>query len=75
MAERLRKHHQDDVRRKIQVSQLINVLQDNALGKTEITDGRRQSAKILLDKSISNAPTELKGEFEADVTVTWLGKS
>jgi len=37
MAERLRKRHQDEVRTKIQTSQLINVLQDHALnGQTEI---------------------------------------
>ena len=32
MAERLRKRHQDEVRTKIQTSQLVNVLQNHALG-------------------------------------------
>ena len=31
----INKLHQDDVRKKIQVSQLLNVLQNHALGETE----------------------------------------
>lgn len=60
MAERIRKHHQDDVRRKIQASQIINRLQAYFQGKIELTQGQIQSAKILLDKSVSNAPTEVQ---------------
>jgi hypothetical protein len=64
MAARLRPHHQDDVKKKIQAAHLVKLLQDDALGKLnpELTPGRRDSAKFLLNKTISNAPTEITGE-------------
>lgn len=53
MAARLRKSHQDDVRHKIQASQLINVLQNHALGQTEeLSASRLKAIEILLRKSI-----------------------
>lgn len=53
MAARLRKHHQDEVRTKIQASQLINVLQNHALGKTEdLSPSRLKAIEILLKKSV-----------------------
>ena len=54
MAARLRKTHQDDVRKKIQVSQLINRLTDCAMGKIELTTQQVQSIKVLMDKSLPN---------------------
>lgn len=45
--------HQDDVRRKIQASQLINVLQDHALsGEGDISMTRMKAIEILLRKSL-----------------------
>lgn len=54
MAARLRKTHQEDVRLKIQASQLINVLQKYALGesKDEIPMGRLKAIEVLLRKSL-----------------------
>lgn len=53
MAARLRKNHQDEVRAKIQASQLINVLQNHALGKTEeLSQSRLKAIEILLRKSV-----------------------
>ena len=47
------KLHQDDVRKKIQVSQLLNVLQDHALNETgEISPSRMKAIEILLRKSL-----------------------
>lgn len=69
MAARLRAHHQDDVRKKIQASQIINRLQDYFNGKVELSAGQIQSAKILLDKTVSNAPTELSGVDGGPLTV------
>ena len=47
------KLHQDDVRRKIQVSQLINVLQNHAFGETEeLSQSRMKAIEILLKKSL-----------------------
>lgn len=69
MAARLRKTHQDDVRKKIQASKLIGLLQEHASGKREMSATQVQSAKILLDKSVSNAPTELTGSGGGPITV------
>lgn len=74
MAARLRKTHQDDVRKKIQVSQIFNRLKSHFDGKIELTQTQIQSAKILLDKSVSNAPTEVSGVDGGPVKVeaSWL---
>lgn len=69
MAARLRKTHQEDVRLKIQCSQIINRLTDNLNGKIELTNGQIQSAKILLDKSMSNAPQLVESKTELSGTV------
>jgi hypothetical protein len=46
------KRHQEDVRRKIQASQLINRLNDHVLGKLELTPTQVRAAEILLKKSV-----------------------
>jgi hypothetical protein len=63
MAARLNPRHSDMVRSKIQASQLVNRLTDHALGNVEMTATQVQAAKILLDKTLSNAPqqTEISG--------------
>ena len=50
----MNKLHQDDVRKKIQASQLINVLQNHALsdGEDELSMSRMKAIEILLRKSI-----------------------
>jgi hypothetical protein len=53
MAARIRKHHQDEVRARIQVSQLINVLEKQALGESEdLSPSRMKAIEILLRKSL-----------------------
>lgn len=53
MAARLRKTHQEDVRLKIQVSQILNVLQNHALGTlTELAPTRLRAIEILLKKTL-----------------------
>ncbi|MFC4275557.1 hypothetical protein [Achromobacter aloeverae] len=74
MAARLRKHHQDEVRTKIQASQLINVLQNHALGKDEkeLTPSRLKAIEILLKKSVpdlSQIQAEHTGEMELNVNI------
>lgn len=45
--------HQEDVRKKIQASQLINVLQDHAFGTSEdLSPSRLKAIEILLRKSL-----------------------
>lgn len=61
MAARLNPRHQEMVRAKIQASVLINGLQDHFNGKRDLSATQLQSAKILLDKSISNAATIVAG--------------
>ena len=63
MAARLRKTHQDDVRMKIQASQLVNRLTDHALGKVELSSTQVRSIEILLRKSIPDlSNVQLTGE-------------
>jgi hypothetical protein len=67
MAARLRKTHQEDVRAKIQASQLVNVLQKHALGKDdgELSASRLKAAEILLRKSLPDlSATEHSGELK-----------
>lgn len=80
-ARTLRPKHQDDVRAKIQTSQLINKLQNHALseGEEEISSSRMKAIEILLRKSLPDlSAVEHSGEIEttrslADVLAT-LGK-
>lgn len=72
MAARLRARHQDDVRKKIQASRLIGLLAEHAEGKRDMTSTQVQSAKILLDKSVSNAPDESHHEHSGELVVKWL---
>ena len=51
MAARLRARHQDEIRLKIQVSQLINVLQEHALrGRKKVAPSRLDAAKFLISR-------------------------
>jgi hypothetical protein len=72
MAARLNPRHSEMVRSKIQASQLVNRLTDHALGNVEMTATQVQAAKILLDKTLSNAPqqTELSGPEGGPLQIT-----
>lgn len=77
MAARLRKTHQDDVRVKIQATQLINVLQNHALGKTkrELSPSRLKAIEILLRKSVPDltqmdAAMMIEADMHVDSTLT-----
>lgn len=73
MAARIRKNHQDEVRAKIQASQLVNVLQNHALGITEeLSASRIKAIEVLLRKSIPDLQAvEITGEDGGPVqTVT-----
>jgi hypothetical protein len=50
MAERLRKFHQDEVRTKIQTSQLINRLTDHALNGPCLDASQVRAIEILMKK-------------------------
>jgi len=71
MAERLRKRHQEEIRTKIQTSQLINVLQDHALnGESEIPPSRMKAIEILLRKALPDlSSTEISGIDGGDIPI------
>lgn len=53
MAKRtLRPKHSDEIRAKIQASQLVNRLTDHALGKAELSGTQIKAIEILLRKSV-----------------------
>jgi hypothetical protein len=52
MAARLRLRHQDEIRDKIQASQLVNRLTNCALGEVELTAQQLKAIEILLRKSL-----------------------
>ena len=54
MAVRLNKRHSDMVRTKIQTSQLLNRLADQAFGKIELEANQIRSIEILLNKALPN---------------------
>lgn len=67
-ARKLRTRHQDDIRAKIQASVVIERLTRHVKGELELSPAQVSSAKVLLDKSLSNAPTEIEGHFTGDIT-------
>ena len=71
----INKLHQDDVRKKIQVSQLLNVLQNHALGESEeLSPTRMKAIEILLRKSMPDmASVTISGDADQPLQhiVTW----
>jgi hypothetical protein len=53
MAARLHKLHQDDIRQKIQASNLVHRLQKCAEGELELTPAQLKAIEMLLDRSVS----------------------
>jgi hypothetical protein len=71
MAARLNPKNQLSVREKIQATQLVNLLQNEALGTgAELSAGRRESAKYLISQAIGMPPqmseVNFKGEMEVN---------
>lgn len=77
MAARLRLRHQDEIRAKIQTSQLINRLTDHALGEIDMTPTQIKAIEILLKKSMPDLQAvELSGDPENPVALKfgWMTK-
>lgn len=71
MAKRKSLFHPDEVRQKIQASQLINRLHSNAFGEIELTQGQIKSIEILLRKAIPDlAAVQLTGADGGPVEFT-----
>lgn len=63
MAARLRPHHQDDVRAKIKVGNIIDRLEKHINGEIDLSATQVTSARILLDKTVASlSSTELVGD-------------
>lgn len=76
MAARLRLRHQDEVRAKIQASQLLNRLTDHAFGEIELTATQLKAIEILLRKSIPDlASVELTGDSDNPVQIRFGWKN
>ncbi len=74
MAARLRLQHQDEIRTKIQTSQLINRLEKCALDDLELTAQQLKAIEILLKKNLPDlSAVEISGDSENPMTlnVTW----
>jgi len=75
MASRIKAYHQDEIRAKIQASQLVNVLQNHALGLSEeLSPTRMKAIEILLRKSLSDLSSiQVSGDADApiEMKVTW----
>jgi hypothetical protein len=52
---------QEEHRQKIKVAALMNFLQEHSLDDREASPTRIDAAKFLLNKAISNPPTEISG--------------
>jgi hypothetical protein len=61
MAVRLNPRNAESTKQKIQVTKLIQRLQNHALGQIEMTTTQIDAAKFLLNKRIPNPPTEVSG--------------
>lgn len=69
MAARLNPRNSELARQKIQTTQLLKRLQDEALGKIELKDGQRESAKFLVNKSLGNPPEQIDANVNGNITV------
>ena len=71
------KLHQEDVRKKIQVGQLLKTLQDHALsGESELSASRLKAIEILLRKSMPDLQTVThSGDDEQPVRLVFGWKS
>ena len=72
---RLHPRHQDEVRVKIQTSQIINRLQNHLNGEVELSATQVRAAEVLLKKSIPDlAAVELSGDEKKPVSIelSWL---
>jgi len=74
MAKRKQLFHPDEVRAKIQASQLCNRLHDHAFDKIELSPTQLKAIEILLRKAmpdLANVSAELSGKDGGAITFTW----
>ena len=76
MAARLKPFHENEVRAKIQGSQLVNMLQEVALtglyNNQNVAPERMRAAEILLRKVLPDLKAmEVQGQVDTTVTLKW----
>lgn len=76
-ARKIRKFHTDEIRAKIQTSQLINRLTDHALGKIELSPTQVRSIEVLIKKTLPDLSSvdlnaSVAGEIVANVVFKGL---
>lgn len=70
-ARKLRPQHTDEIRTKIQTSQLLNRLTDHALGKVELSSTQVRAIEVLLKKSIPDLQAiQLSGDADNPIATT-----
>jgi hypothetical protein len=76
MAARLRKTHQDEVRSKIQVSNLIHRVNEYAMGNLsddDISSNRLNAIKLLLAKALPDLQSiEITGDADNPLAITTI---
>ncbi len=72
MATRLNRRHTESVLAKIRTSQLVNRLQDNALGNIEMTKSQVESAKFLIERTIAKAEQPRELNLTGNITLEKL---
>lgn len=60
--------HSERVRKRIQLSQLVTRLQNNALGKLDMSPGQIDSAKFLINKAMPNLPEQKDVKLSGDAS-------
>jgi hypothetical protein len=79
MAARIRKTHQDDVRARIQVSNLITRVQKYANGELsddDISPNRLNAIKLLLNKTLPDlSSVQLTGDKDNPVAITEITRT
>jgi len=74
-ARTLRPNHQADIKAKIQTTQLINRLNKHIDGEIELTNTQIDAIKFLINKTLSNAPTEIDQNITGDLEITKIERS
>lgn len=71
MAARIDRMHSERVRARIKLSQLVTRLENNALGKIELSAGAIDSAKFLISRAMAPPPETKDVNLTGTLSVTW----
>lgn len=70
MAARLNPRHSELVLKRIKTSQLVNRLQDNALGEFEMDPTAAANARFLIERTLAKAEAPKQLDVNAEVRFT-----